>query len=258
VTAFNLADRRWSTYPHLPSARHHAAAAVLDGVLYVSGGASGGGNWTPRSQLWRLDLSADSPAWQTMAPMPEGRLGHRQEAVGGQLYVVGGQGGRGRVLVYDPAGDSWAMAAAMPVPRDHLGTVVIDGEIWAIGGRTSGEVLTRVDIYDIAADQWRAGPRLPEPMSAMAIGVVGGAIHSIGGENPRLLGGGVIDAHVMLDSAADRWERGPRALLPVHGPASGVLDGQLVVVGGAARQGGLSAIAWTAVTQAFSPPAPHP
>ncbi|MGH7856193.1 MAG: hypothetical protein ACREQY_02610, partial [Candidatus Binatia bacterium] len=106
--------------------------------------------------------------------------------------------------------------------------------------------------YDPRADRWRRGPDLPEPMSAMAVGVVGGRLHVAGGEDPDLLGG-TIDAHFSLGPGERTWERASRPLLPVHGAAFGVAGDRLFVAGGASRQGALSVVSWTGVTQAFEP-----
>jgi hypothetical protein len=76
-------------------------------------------------------------------------------AVGDRLYAVGGIGPTGRVLIFDPL-SGWTAGASMPEPRDHLGAVVIDDEVWAVGGRHT-ELVRRIDIYDPAADTWRAG-----------------------------------------------------------------------------------------------------
>jgi hypothetical protein len=93
--------------------------------------------------------------------------------------------------------------------RDHLGTVVLDGEICAIGGRSDDQgVQRRVDICDPAGDQWRDGP-LP--------------------------------------------------IVDVHGAGGGTVEGDLLVAGGSRRQGVLTPLAITGVTQRYpAPPAPAP
>jgi hypothetical protein len=157
--------------------------------------------------------------------MPEGRLGHDLVAVDGRLYVVGGDGPGSDVLVYEP-GRGWERGAALGSRPDHIRAVVLDGEVWAIGGRID-DLTSAVSIYDPEADAWRDGPELPFGMSAMAVGVLDGAIHVVGGEDPDLLGGRVHDRHVVLAPGAEAWEPAPEPLLPVHGAGYGVLpDGR--------------------------------
>lgn len=141
----------------------------------------------------------------------------------------------------------------MPVPRDHLAAVVHDGEIWAIGGRDGDGPVTDVHVYDPGSDEWRDGPELPVPVSAAVEGVIAGDIHLVGGEDPSVLGGGVIDRHLVLRRGARSWEELDSPPLAVHGAAGGTVDGQLLVAGGAARQGALSPLAWTDYAARFDP-----
>src|SRR5437867_4331702 len=80
-----------------------------------------------------------------------------------------------------------------------------------------------------------------------------GRIHVIGGEDPGTIGGHVVDRHFVLDLTTNSWIAGPRALLAVHGPAFGEVAGELIIAGGARRQGTYSTLAWTGVTQKFDP-----
>ena len=100
------------------------------------------------------------------------------------LYVVGGDGETSRVLIYDPASDTWSTGAEMPVHRNHLAAVAADGRVWAIGGRVAAGIQDRVDIYDPATDTWSSGPPLPEATSAASEGVLGSVIVISGGEAP--------------------------------------------------------------------------
>lgn len=248
VHVYDVGRNEWTRTRSLPSPRHHAAAAGLGDNVYLSGGAPGATDWTPTDNLWR---ARPGFPWRSMEPMPEGRQGHAMVAVEGKLFVVGGVGATDRTLIYDPAEDGWTAGAPLPFGRDHLRAVVWRGEIWAIGGR-SGGTTDRVDVYDPRADAWRPGPALPQPMSAMAVGVLEDGLHVVGGEDPRFVVGGVIDAHYVLGEEAE-WRRASRPILPVHGAGFAVHQGRLIVAGGASREGALSTISWTPVTQAFRP-----
>lgn len=237
-------DERWVIGPALPAARHHTAAAALDGAVYVSGGSRTLDRpWQASASFWRLEPTANE--WQVLPEMSAPRWGHRMVALDKRLYVVGGQGGGSEVLIYEP-GQGWSEGAPMPVPRDHLSVVAVDGLIWAIGGR-SPESLARVDIYDPVQDEWRDGPGLPEVTSGAAEGVIDGHILILGGEEPALRGGHIIDRHWWLDTRAEapRWRAAPPPPLAVHGADGAVLEGQMVIAGGAARHGLLSVLGWT-------------
>jgi hypothetical protein len=251
VQVLDVAGNRWEEGPDLPEGRHHAAAAALDGTVYVTGGGSGVRSWTPERDVW--SWTPGEARWEARAPLPDGRLGHRMEALDGRLYVVGGEGVSvpGAVLIYDPAADSWTTGAAMPEPRDHLGSAVVDGRIWAVGGRADGDELTdRVDVYDPGADRWEEGPAMPFPVSAAGVGVLDDGVHVVGGEDPRALRGGIIDRHLRYDLTG-RWHVLDRPLLGVHGAGSATVGDRLVVAGGSRRQGLLSPLAWTGVTASY-------
>jgi hypothetical protein len=251
VSVYRTAADRWEELAPLPEGRHHAGAAILGADLLVSGGAGATTSRTPEDSHWILREGAS--AWEELEPMPEGRFGHRAVSLDDRVFVVGGAGPSSRVLAFSEE-EGWVMGAALPVPRDHIAAVVRGGEIWAIGGRDGdGGPVTDVHVYDPASDEWRDGPELPVPMSAAVEGVIGGDIHLVGGEDPALLGGGVIDRHLVLRREARSWEELDPPPLAVHGAAGGTIDGALLVAGGAARQGALSPLAWTDYTARFAP-----
>lgn len=246
VDVFDLSALSWSEGPPLPEARHHAAAAVLGPHVHLTGGAASVRDWTPRSEVWRLEVGG---GWSTVAPMPEGRQGHAMVEAGGALYVLGGVGDTSRTLIFRERG-GWTAGAPLLVARDHLRAASFQSEIWVLGGR-AGRPTTRVDIYDPAADTFREGPPLPEPMSAMSVGVLRDGLHAIGGEDPRAFGGGVTRAHYVIADARSRWRRAPEPILAVHGAAHGVIGDRLLVAGGASRQGAFSVLSWTGLLQSF-------
>lgn len=252
VSTYDPTRDAWNDALALPEPRHHAAAAGLNDIVYVSGGGPSAQDWTPQRTLWALDPASN--AWSEMAPMPDARLGHRMVTVGDRLYVVGGIGATASVLIYDPVTDTWATGAAIPASRDHLAAVAIGDEIWAIGGRSGGRNHARVDIYDTDTDSWRGGPPLPEATSGAAEALVDGVIYISGGEDPGAAGG-VIDRHWMLDTRlqAAAWEPLSPPALVVHGAHGAVLDGRFLIVGGALRQGAYSRLSWTDAAQALRP-----
>lgn len=248
VDVYDASEDAWTQGPPLPEPRHHAAAATIGDTVYVTGGSKKATDWTPEANVWSWRAGADE--WEVLDPMPQGRMAHQLLEVDGRLYAIGGRGGAD-VLIFEPAA-GWTRGAPIPQARDHLAAVVEPSgspRIYAIGGRNQ-EVLSRVDVYDVAGDAWTDGPELPVPMSAMAAGVAGGRIHVVGGEDPATFGGGVIDRHLVLN---DAWTEVHVPVVSPHGAASGVIGDGLVISGGALRQGALSVLAWTAVTQRFDP-----
>jgi len=165
----------------------------------------------------------------------------------GRLYVVGGRGRTGRILIYT-SGKDWSLGAEMPRVRDHLSVVGVGSKLWVIGGRDPNSI-ARVDIYDPATDTWSSGPELPEV-------VIDGIIYVFGGEEPDFLSGEVKDNHWSLDTRIDppRWQPAPRPPLAVHGSNAATLGDRVAIAGGASLHGAFSAVAWTDTRQLFKPP----
>ena len=248
VAVYDPNRKLWTMGPPLPEPRHHFAAAAVGPTLYASGGTAVAGlhlgmAWPPMDNFWRLTTHSDR--WESLGPMIEPRWGHRMVAHNGRLYVVGGRGPSGRVLIYKPD-QGWSLGAELPRPRDHLSVVVVDGLIWAIGGRDPRS-LARVDIYNPAMDTWRPGSELPEPTSGAAEGVINGVIFIYGGEEPSFVDGGINDRHWMFDTrgTSQRWEPAPTPPLAVHGADGAVLHDTMVIAGGSTRHGALSLTGWS-------------
>ncbi len=142
---FMPADGRWETARPCPMARNSAAAAVLDGAIFVAGGRTVGGGGTGR--LDRYDPVADR--WDRLAPIPRSYAANNQTggglamaAAGGRLVAFGGEwfqrGGGGGVFaetwIYDPAADRWAAGPDMLTPRHGLGAVAVGETVYAVAG----------------------------------------------------------------------------------------------------------------------------
>lgn len=87
-----VSDPNLGAIPALKVARHSAAAAVLDGKIYVFGGMTEG-------RVVTTDCEVYDPAtrkWQTLPPMPFARYLHAAAALGGKVFVLGGNNAQGQ------------------------------------------------------------------------------------------------------------------------------------------------------------------
>lgn len=142
---YRIGDNRWEEGRPCPMARNSAAAAAMDGAVWIAGGRTVGGGGTGR--LDRYTPSEDR--WDTLAPIPRSYAANNQvggglamTAVGGKLIAFGGEwfmrGGGGGVFaetwIYDPAADAWTAGPPMKTPRHGLAAVAVDDVIYAIAG----------------------------------------------------------------------------------------------------------------------------
>jgi len=140
----------WETARPCPMARNSAAAAVLDGAIWVAGGRTVSGGGTGR--LDRYDPAEDR--WDTLAPIPPSPTTGQQvggglamAAAAGRLVAFGGEwfqrGGGGGVFaetwIYDPAADRWDAGPPMRTPRHGLAAAAVGDVVYAIAG---GEVVS--------------------------------------------------------------------------------------------------------------------
>ena len=82
----------------------------MDGKIYVSGGRADEPEWT--STFTVFDPQANS--WTELASMGTARAGHISAAIGGKLYVFGGEtvdGHTSSVEAYDPLSNTWAQVS---------------------------------------------------------------------------------------------------------------------------------------------------
>jgi N-acetylneuraminic acid mutarotase len=114
-----------------------------------------------------------------------------------KLYVFSGFGNNPIIEktneVYDIATNKWSKIASFPVGKEvtHQGVLLVDDEIWIIGGRAidaHGPASSKVLIYHITTNSWTDGPELinpsngkPFPMGAGGYVLLGRTIHVFGG-----------------------------------------------------------------------------
>lgn len=248
----DLASGQWRTGSKPPVEINHTQAVTFDGRIYVVGAFNGPfpqENIVP--QILIYDPVADS--WTQGAALPAGR--HRGGAGvvvhDGHIYLVAGNRlGHNSGFVpwldrFDPKTGIWTALADAPRPRDHFHAVVLDGKIYAAGGRRSSAdqkqplalTIPEMDVYDIAADRWTtADAPIPTPRAGVSVVTVGKLVVVMGGES-----GIQVPAHAEVeayDPAKGNWTT--LAPLPVgrHGMQAVKVGDRVHVLAGSGNRGG--------------------
>jgi N-acetylneuraminic acid mutarotase len=137
---------------------------------------------------------------------------------------------------------SWSVAAPCPVARFEANGVIVDGELWVMGGFVSSalEVTRRIDIYDPATDTWRQGPDLPGAETHVAAVTLARDIVVAGGFSGNFSFSSRLpttDAVWRWSAASAEWSPGPS--LPVAGAAFAwaLLGSKLHLAGGLGPDG---------------------
>lgn len=227
VEAFDGAS--WRSLPDLLEPRHHAAAAVVDGRLYVAGGFDESG-FTPVATVWELV----GDRWESRTDLP-GPVGAGAAAVvDGRLYLVGGTP-ESALYRYDPSEDAWERLTSPSEQREHLAAVALGGELWAIGGRWQGNAVSSTEIFDPSSETWRPGPSMNEARSGFGAVTVGDLVVVAGGEVFEPLE--ALSTVERLENGM--WVSGKRLPYGLHGNPLVEIEGTLYVPGGSEQPGGV-------------------
>jgi N-acetylneuraminic acid mutarotase len=234
----------WTALAAMPSenaTKHggvtHSGFATDGTYAYWAGGntadAAGINQIFGTREAWRYDPAAN--AYRRMPDLPQIRGGGELEYLDGKLHYFGGY----PIAHNSEVGDHWALdlsnqaagwvaLAPVPNPRSHMGSAVLGGRIYAIGGQHGHDaaLITQpdVDAYDPATNTWTRLANLPKPL-----GHISGATFAMDGRIV-VMGGETANNAVVADVYAytpdtNHWT----ALAPLPSPRrSGVAD----VVGG--------------------------
>jgi N-acetylneuraminic acid mutarotase len=212
VWEYDTQTKEWKALAPLPTARGSVNAAVVNGKVYVIGGAG---------------VHPGSKETVVYPTRP-----HRSVATN---------------EVYDPATNKWETKSPMPTARNHAAAGVVNNKIYIIGGRLGAAFMLSgasntdiVEEYDPAADQWGA-LRAPMPAggrSAAGWGTFDGRIYVVGGEARSGGMHGTFRRVEAFDAATNTWATMPQMSFHRHGMAADVLNGRLHVVSGNVQSGG--------------------
>lgn len=196
VDVYNSANNRWTRLAkNMPKSLTHSGTAVDGKNVYLAGGYVGkptGGQIFGTTDVWRYNVDTDT--WTDMPPLPQARGGGALEVLGRNLHFFGGSDlrradkGDHWVLSLGNFKKGWTKAASLPNPRNHLGSAVLGGKLYAIGGQHGQDrdlvTQTSVHMWNAATRTWTGVAPLPCPRSHIsgATFVMDGRIIVVGGE----------------------------------------------------------------------------
>jgi hypothetical protein len=220
VEAYDPAADVWRTLAPMPTRREGLALGVVNGIIYAVGGANNGLGWSTLATVEAYDPATDT--WTARASMPTARRGLGVGVVGGALYAIGGEAGGfgtiqvlGTVEAYDPATNTWVRRAAMPTARADLGVAVVNGRIYAAGGRRSAgqsNALATMEVYEPDGNTWGVGTPMAVARSRPALGVVASLLYAVGGFSGD--GASTLASGEVYDVVTNRWQSGAQLPAP--------------------------------------------
>ncbi|MBL9201011.1 MAG: SMP-30/gluconolactonase/LRE family protein [Opitutaceae bacterium] len=228
-----LAEGAWSVRADLIEPNSEMSVAELDGKIYVIGGYPSNRVSVRTVQVY--DVATDT--WRLTSPLPAALNHTVSAAVGGRLYVIGGQtsaGGTGpfvdTVYAYDPATAAWTTRAPMPTARGGGAGAVIGGRIYVAGGRPPRG--SDFAVYDPGLDSWRTLPDLPTQRNHVGAAAIDGKLYVVGGRLEAGFQSEQTDRVEMFDPATNAWATRAPMPKPRGGVNAVAAHGYLHVFGG--------------------------
>jgi N-acetylneuraminic acid mutarotase len=236
----------WQMLSPMPEALTHTPV-VRDGQnIWFIGGFLGDHPGPSIERVWKYDVSNDT--WSAGPSLPQPQGAGAAAIIDRTIYFYGGTNRQNGIyndvashyaLDLDNLEAGWQTRAPLPVARNHLGGMALNGKIYAIGGQSvSYEKDTntvRVDVYDPASDTWSQAADMPRGLghttaSIIAVNgqmiVIGGTIN--GGNN------GLESAYVLLyDPEENIWLHLPSLPGGRKTPVADMVDSTIYVATGA-------------------------
>jgi N-acetylneuraminic acid mutarotase len=124
----------WRTVAPMPLRVWEQSAEVIDGKIYVLGGASG----TNAVRILQV-YDPQTDTWANGTPLGIGTRGFGATVLCGNIYAFGGWLNSGQrpysnTWVYNSITDTWTEGIPLPDTRAGLSTSLVNGKIYAIGG----------------------------------------------------------------------------------------------------------------------------
>lgn len=236
--SFRIAEFPWVARLPMLMPRRDFATAALGGSIYVMGGGDVTAGITPAPPTTTVEIyDPATNSWSVATPMLRAVTNHSAVALGGKIYVIGGEEEflpmSDAVQEYDPATEQWTLRASMPTARRSAAAAVLDGRIVVIGGSSGGMDIATVEAYDPASDSWAGLPPLAEARRDLGAEVMGGELLALGGYTGTFVpDAGYRRAVEVYDTVTGGWSAAEDMPIPRANFASAVVAAELIVAGG--------------------------
>lgn len=234
----------WARLADMPEGVTHAGTATDGTDIYWAGGFPEDASRTFQvfgtTHVWRYRVATNT--YEALPDLPDLRGAGTLEYLDGKLHFIGGlsfgqASDTDQHWVLDLAGGAtaWTSAAPLPTPRNHLGSAVLGGKIYVVGGQHGHDeqlvTVPDVEIYDPATNSWTRGASMPGARSHVTAATFPfrGRILVVAGE---IANGASVTEITAYDPLTDSWS--PLTDLPgkrFSGVAGPLLHGVVYTTG---------------------------
>ena len=247
VEKYDVATKQWSIISH--TSIHDGSAVTHNGVVrigadvWIIGGRIGSHPGRVSDRVWVYNLDAGN--WRRGPDLPTPGAAGGAALVNNKVHWFGGIDPNARCdvgnhFVYDLGSpkSGWqniTSSAAMPSPRNHFSTAVVDGIIYAMGGQYGHDGCPGkhtqdtelVHAFDPNTNNWTRKADMPNVNSHSEPGtfVYKGDIYTTGGENAK-------NKVWKYSPRSNNWSTFKTMPVDLVAPIARIVDGHLVVAGG--------------------------
>ncbi|XP_066272288.1 kelch-like protein 24 [Branchiostoma lanceolatum] len=227
--------RRYQLFPEeveSPCTRPRRTSGLREAVL-VFGGLEKmeiGENPAVFSNSITCSPEPSTSSWTRVSRMKRKNDSRFAVAVLGTRNVIVSCGAKSRdVWLYHPELNSWHKLAQMKENRYHHKLAVVQGKVYAIGGRnlsSESSPWTSVEVYDRIQNKWTESVSLPKSRCGHAVAVVDGNIYVMGGLDTEYKDTSTVYRFSPGDS---QWQSQTDMPLTTYAITASVLNGNIYV-----------------------------
>ncbi|CAK8689885.1 unnamed protein product [Clavelina lepadiformis] len=205
----NDENLKWdSNLPSMGEKRCGFASALLNGLVYCAGGKNDNGRLSSCESY-----NPEERKWSSIRNMNIKRSSHSLVSARGLLYALGGRDDNtcstlmgwgvdskttNTAECYDPRNGKWEYIPPMNTGRFGLTAVVLNNEIYAIGGHDGSNYVSSVEKYNLDTKTWIDVPSMSEKRYGGSACVVDGLIWVFGGYDCKTI--------EFYDPTANKWQ----------------------------------------------------
>ncbi len=171
---YDLKNDAWKRLTDMPAPVTHAGIANDGGNIWIAGGFLGNHPGKAVANVWRYEISSDT--WFAEVPLPEEKASAPLLFLNKKLYFFGGlepdrqtDSAKHWILSLEEKDKGWRRAADFPNARNHLGALVWEEKIYALGGQHRHDKdcldINSAHVYDPKENKWQEIASLPYPRS---------------------------------------------------------------------------------------------
>ena len=245
----------WKLCTALPTKLSGGRTTVIIGKVYCGGNAADIVSGDDDHTVYCYDPSKYN--WTTLPLLPVSGFGLGQ--INGKLVAVGGRKRKNRIITsevytYEEHAKKWKQVIpSMPTARYFTGVLSLQSALIVAGGCLSVHTYSdAVEVFKPDTAQWCRTHSLPIACSDMILTTIDKTVYALGGYNGRGLNQAIhasvddllhnIHANTVSDSGVSQSVWNCLANTPTYRPATAVLAGNLLAIGGDSNSRGKGAM----------------